>query len=189
MDNNISLFRLSVTETECDREYWVTRSWVSPELVERIRAADVLIVPWENFREGHPAQFPQGTTDFFRAMNNSIQGKQVGIAVEQSQYEEVVLHANRVRWPTIFVSSLLFPTLATFLGELAMKRVEDHVKTPVVSVKVIVEGRRGHCIEIDYAGPANDLASTLVNQAEKCLPRIESKPRPMPKPPESAAKR
>ena len=180
MDTKITLLRVDVSETEKDREYWATRPWVSDELVQRLRAADVLIIPWENFREGRPALFPQGTTDFLNTLVRHLPDKAFAVAVDKERFEEIALHARQTRWPTVMVTVVLLPLLVNVLTELTKKLIEEHPNEQKVQMRVLVEGKHGQCIEISYEGPANDLARTLTQQADKCLPQLEDTPRHVP---------
>ena len=180
MTGNRTLFKVDVSQTGRDREYWATRPWVSGELVQEIRAADVLLTPWENFRDGHPALFPQGTTDFARMLARHLTEKRIAVAIDTERFEEIALHARQLRWPTIMVTAVLLPLLVNILTEFGKKLLDEHPSDQTVQFSVIVEGRHRHCIEIDYKGPPNDLARMITEQAEKCLPRLEDKPRHVP---------
>jgi hypothetical protein len=180
METKTTLFRVDVSQTEKDREYWATRPWISNDASQKLRAADVLIIPWENFREGHPALFPQGTTDFLSSLVHRLPENAFAVAVDQEMFEEIALHARRVRWPTIMVTAVLLPLLVNVLTELAKKLIDEHPHEQSIQMHLLVEGKHGHCIEIDYDGPANDLARTLTEQADKCLPRLRDKPRHLP---------
>jgi len=174
---NNTLFSVDVSETDKDREYWATRSWISGEASRKVRAADLLVVPWEDFREGHAAQFPQGTTDFLRSLARLLPEQATTIAVNKELFEEIALHGRQTRWPTIMVTAVMLPLLVNALTELAKKLIDEHPNEQTVQINLIVEGKHGHCIEIDYKGPANDLTKTLTEQAGRCLSRLENKPR------------
>jgi len=170
-----TLFKVDVSSTERGREFWVTRAWVSATLAPQMRSADILIAPLVNFREGHEVLFPSGTTDFMRDVARELPGQLVIIAVDEGRYEEIVLHSKQVRWPTMLVSLLVFPLLVNALTEIAKKKwLDERSRRDTIELSVIVEGKKGHCIEIKYNGPADELAKTLLEQSEACLRRLEN---------------
>ena len=177
MNTNTTLFKVDVSETSKDREYWAMRPWVSAEARLNVRDADILLIPWEDFREGRPALFPQGTTDFLRTLTQHFPERALVLAVDKTRFEEIALHARQTRWPTVMVTAVLLPLLVNVLTELAKKLVEEHPSQQTVQIGLIVEGKHGHCIEIDYNGPVNEIARTLTEQANKCLAHLEDKPR------------
>lgn len=110
-----TLLSLNVSESEKDRGYWASRPWVSAMTAEKIRSADVLVVPWEDFRPESPALFPQGTTDFVGALKAGDLGA-VEVAVDQENYAEIALHADEWRLPTLVCSTVLLPILLNLLS-------------------------------------------------------------------------
>jgi hypothetical protein len=55
---NRTLYELVVAESDHGRAYWAERPWLSEGAKENIRSADVLIVPWVDFRPSHPIPLP-----------------------------------------------------------------------------------------------------------------------------------
>ena len=163
-----TLYEVRVKETDRNREYWVSRPWLD-ERRDEVREADILIVPWENFRNEEATLFPRGTTDI-AAKVREFSGLSVAIAVDRLAYKEIMLHSKEHRLPTIFVREILLPTLAGILATLAADAVLHGSPDDKVEVSVIVEGKQGRCISVEYKGPANRLAETVVQEAERCLP-------------------
>ena len=174
MSFDTTLFKVEVTITDRNRAFWVNKSWVSSDLAPTIRAADILVTPLVEFRLEHEALFPSGTTDFLRALKSELPEQGLVVAIDQDRYEEIALHSKQIRWPTLMLSAVILPLLVNALTEIAKKRLLDEPsKHATIEMSVIVEGHRGHCIEIKYNGPANDLAKTLLEQSDACLQMAE----------------
>lgn len=185
------VFSVKVSETSRDRDYWATRAWASERTRDNIRSADVLILPWENFRDNKPALFPQGTPKITRALCSDLRDKKIALGIDDKYYEEITLHADHIRWPTILVTSLLLPALASVIGNridralpgYSEEKTEERNQSKlaaadkIIELEVIVEGKRGHCISIKYEGPVNKVVDTVLAQATSCLPHVEAKPR------------
>ena len=69
---NKILFRLEVSETDRARAYWAAKPWATGELRDQIGSADLVIVPWEGFREDKPALFPECASDVIRTLSAEL---------------------------------------------------------------------------------------------------------------------
>jgi hypothetical protein len=127
-------FSVNVSEAHQNRAYWASRAGLTPFTVAEVRAADVLLVPWEG-RSGVESSFPGGTTEFFALLSSSFDGKKIAVAIDRDNYKELDLHGNEVRWPSIFVSAILLPALATVLGD----EVERLVNAPSPATAIELE--------------------------------------------------
>jgi hypothetical protein len=170
------LFRVEVAETRRNREYWATCSWVAPVRREEIRAADIIVVPWEDFRDGQKAVFPQGTTSLFRKFKEIFPDRRIAIAIEQGHYKEIALHAREWRLPALFISIALLPALSDVLATQANRWILSDPKEEKVLIEVIVEGSKGRCISISYEGPPDRLVQTLIELASRCFPEVPQDP-------------
>lgn len=171
-----TLFKLEVAETNRGRSYWATRPWLSSG--EAIRAADIIIVPWEKFREDRDALFPQGTGDFMKEIAADADGVRIAIAAEPDQYEEVALYANELRWPTVFVSVVALPLLINLLSARIDRIIEPDQKT--IEMEILVEGLQGKCLSIKYKGPPSTMLDNVLQHSKSCAAETD-KPKP-PKP-------
>ncbi len=175
---NRKLFQLEVSETDKNREYWVSRPWVGGNSQE-LRDADILLLPWENFREGHAALFPQGTPEFFRSLQASADLR-IAIAIDREKYEEIALHGRASRWPTILVSTVLVPVVVGIITNRLDAIVSSEIgisagasTDDTIEMELVIEGDSGKCISIKYNGPPGRLIETLVAESLRCLPSSE----------------
>lgn len=174
-DLSRTLFHVEVRETDKNRNYWATRSWVASDSPQ-VRNADIVLLPWENFRDGHPILFPQGTPDFLREIKENTNLK-IAIAVDRENYEEISLHGRALRWPTILVSSVILPivigVITNRIDEFISKGIDlgstDQIED-TIEMGLIIEGEHGRCISIMYKGPPSRLVETLVAESARCLP-------------------
>jgi len=169
MGLNRTYFRVDVSETEQDRNYWASRARLSAETIAGIRDAEVVLIPWEN-RGAEGLTFPTGTTEFYQALVKAMSQAKAAIAVDPEPYAELSLHADETRWPTLFVSTVFFGALANLLSGQIDKAMSSATPPATIELHVIVEKDHGKCISIDYKGPPDRLVDTLVAEAEHCLP-------------------
>jgi len=165
-----TVFSLSIAETDCSRDYWATREWVSPAAQADIRSSAIIAVPWENFRDGEKALFPQGTADVIALVRKAFNDKEIAVGIDREFYKEIALHGREWRLPTFLVTAVLVPALVQVLGN----RIDNALFSPTekdsVEVELIVEGSRGRCMSLKYKGPPSRLIETLTNETKNCFP-------------------
>jgi hypothetical protein len=166
-----TLFKVEVAESDKDRNYWASRSWLTSS--GEARAADILIVPWVDFRENKPALFPQGTGDFHRGLSSALTGQRLTIAIDRANYEEVALHADEPRLPTCLVTLVVLPFFINLLAANVDRWLNHQAPANVIEMEVIIEGEQGRCISIKYKGPPSEMVGTISGYVEKCRSRLD----------------
>jgi hypothetical protein len=169
-----TLFHVEVKESSQGRSYWLDRPWMQTQRLAA-RDADILVVPWENFREGFPAVFPQGTSQFVVQLREAT-GSTVAIAIDKDQYVEITLHSNVKRYATLLVTLVALPTVASTIGNLLSHAIEGAKPDDTVELKLLVEDHGDKCISIEYKGPPGRAVETVVKEAERCLPPAKEEP-------------
>lgn len=164
-----TILKIEVTETSRGRDYWATRPWAQ-EVSADIRAGDIVLVPWENFREGHAALFPQGAGEIYRGVLGALADKKVIVGIARTQYAEVALHGRAWWLPTFFVTALIFPALAQVLGNRLDEWLSDAKPKDTVHLELIVEGANGRCVAIKYDGPKDRLLYAVGDEVKRCFP-------------------
>lgn len=166
-DLSRTLFQVEVRESDKNRNYWANRPWASASS-GIIREADIVVVPWEDFRNGYPALFPHDTLSLFEEIQAGSK-LSVAIAVPEEDYKELSLHGRELRWPTLLVSGLILPIIATVLGNRIDSFLTDGFDPDTVEIEIIVEGDFGKCISIKYKGPPNRLKETILFEHQNCF--------------------
>jgi hypothetical protein len=170
MPLNRTLISFEAAETDKDRTYWLSRPWIKN--ADTLRSADILLVPWENFREGNSAIFPQGSADLYRELLRTVADRQIAVAIDQDNYVEIALHAEAKRLPTLFVTLVALPFVVNLLANKVDHWLNDSVSPPTAEIEIIVEGDWGHCLSIKYKGPPSEMIETISKQAANCMPKL-----------------
>lgn len=141
------------------------KRWVDDALRESLGKANVVIMPWENFRELDVPVFPDGTADFFQAIRNSSTLELLPeVAVVDEQYSEVALHADQVITPTLFVTSFFAPVVTKFVADWLARRLLERAKHSDVKFKMYIEDVHGNTRLFSYEGPVNSFDSLVSSQ-------------------------
>ena len=165
---NKSFLSINVSESEKNVDYWATRAYVDQALSEKVRSAEILVLPWEDFREGEPILFPNGTADVHKALLAAFSGD-VALLATPENYKEIALHANVSRWPKILVRQAALPILLGVMSNELDSAVFHHDQNVELHILIATQGQQ--CVQIEYKGPANDAVKTLEENAAKYCPK------------------
>jgi len=166
---------IEVVETEHDRQYWVSRPYISgQETRDTAHAADVLLFPWETFRDQRDL-FPQGTGDFFKYLEQKLPGKAVAIAIDGDKYKEITLHAHEFRLPSVLVKEALVAIVVSLAVDFLMHQHHVDQNKDIAQFEILVESPARPCIAVKYKGPVNQLSERILTEVDKCLAHPTSK--------------
>jgi hypothetical protein len=153
---------VEVRDSSISRKYLIGRPWVEAALQASLSAADVVFVPWEQFRDIEQPVFPSGTIELFRALQDSdVAPLTSEIAVPDELYSEVALHADIIFLPTLLVSSVVVPVAVNLISEWLKKRLLERAKDADVKFEMIVENPDGFAKSVRYEGPVGAFESLI----------------------------
>lgn len=168
---------ITVERTEKGREYWAKRPFVGDLIAGRIRDADLVIVPWEGFRDFDGPVFPVGTESFYTFMKENMpSGSIVEVAVDDDKYTEVALHGALVIVGTVLVTGLggiALNVISGLITEYVKSRFpkmfvpQASASADRIRVQVIVDSVSGGVLGMTYEGPPQLLESELADVFKK----------------------
>jgi hypothetical protein len=148
---------LSISETDQGRAFWIDQG-LARQYLERVSAADVLIVPLKDFRDGVRFVFHQDTAMFSRWLAEHLKGQAtIEVLADDDEYMELALHGAAHRFSTIIVSYVLAP----FVINLLSAYLYDVLKTnpgDAVELKIVIEDHECRAMQVDFKGEAKDFA-------------------------------
>lgn len=171
---------VSVAETVESKEFWIGQG-LAPGHEDALQAADVLIVPLKDFRQGVPVAFHQDTPALFRYLASELGDLKVEICSSEEEYVEVSLHSKSFRLSGMVVTYVVAPLLINLLSSY----IYDHLKAqPKDSVEVglIVEDHECKAFKFEFKGEAKDfhlLADQVGQMARDCEAKGGKKVRPV----------
>ena len=167
-----SLFEVVVKESNENRQFWLNQEWLQ-ERKKQVENAEILAVPWINFREDQPALFPLGSDDVVNELRR-FGGTVIDFAIDEINYREIMMHSDTYRLPKLFLKNIVLPALAGLLGNLMTEYLKAGAETDRVEVTLIIEGDHGKCISLDYKGPPTRLVETILSESNRCFPKSVS---------------
>lgn len=159
-----------ISETTEGRDYWLQQGLGSKHKNE-IRAADALIVPEKDFREGVPFVFHQDTMTLYQFIKtNLVDGISVEVCADNEEYLEISLHSSSIRLSKIVISYVAAPVIMGLLTNY----IYDHMKakpTDNVEASIVIEDNQCSAFKFDFKGEAKDfdlLADKVGELARNC---------------------
>jgi hypothetical protein len=168
MNPDRTLFSIEIAETRRDRAYWTFKPWVADELRDAIGSADVLVLPWEDFRQDKPALFPEGAADFVRGVRADLTSVKLELAIDKDKYEEIALYANEWRLPTLLCTSIILPILTGVVAN-HVDRWVSGTPEAIIELEVIIQKENHKCFSVKYKGPSTRIAETITDQMKACF--------------------
>lgn len=161
---------LTVSETPESKEYWLQQG-LGKGLEETLSAADALLVPEKDFREGVKFVFHQDTTTLFKYLSSQLLGDvSIEILSNDEEYLEISLHSSSFRLGKIVVSYVAAPLLVGLLTNYLYDQMKAK-PTDRVEASLVVEDHQCRSFQFSFQGEAKDfgfLADKVGELAKKC---------------------
>lgn len=173
---------LEVSATEKNSSFWLGQGLARQNFRE-VSAAEVLIVPFKDFREGVPFAFHQDTPSFARYLAKNLAGQaKIEVLADDEEYIEIALHGASIRLSTIVVSAVIAPVMINLLSSY----IYDELKAKpgdTVEMSLVIEDNHCRAMHVGFKGDAKDFVSAAdrVRQiARECMePKGRAAPQPL----------
>lgn len=123
------------------------------ELLDKIKAANILLLPYEDFRGYHNCLFPEQTYQFYTNLMKEAkkQNLSVEILVSDEDYKEIELHADVVNIADILIQWVIFPVVTGMISSYLYELVRQHKKKMNAKIKINVE-KNGKTKTVSFEG-------------------------------------
>lgn len=149
--NEKSKVRISDASVSFNEVY--QNSNLFPELLEKIKAADILLLPYADFRGYQNCLFPEQTYQFYTHLMKEAkkQSLTVDLAVSDEDYKEIELHADVVNIADVLIQWVLFPVVTGMISTYLYDLVRQRKKKMNANIKISVE-KNGKAKTIHFEG-------------------------------------
>lgn len=156
---------VTISDTDKTLEFFTNREWIDENTIVSLEAADIVFIPWVNFRDIDKPVFPNHTAELFRFIQEHAPAEvHSEVAVSDEEYSEVLLHADQIWLPdlwikagTVVVSSVLIPLTVNLLTEWIKHHWLERSKKADVTFELFINEPNGSVKKIRYVGPAEEL--------------------------------
>lgn len=134
--------------------------YISKTHYEKIKNAEIIVLPYDNFRNEKLNYYPESSMDYIDFLASYIEDK-IEYAVDDDNYNELELHSIDIRIPLMFIGKKV-------AIKIILKNIMNYVKnkrgnqSAVVTFELIQETEKGSTT-IKYKGPVEGLEKVIEN--------------------------
>lgn len=154
---------LMITESSVTFENFYSKDYFPKHLEGDIKKANMLILPFEGFRDFDKPVFPEETQKFFHFLREKGDPSLItDICISDEEYVELELHADLIVVPMIILSSFVLPVAINVVSDYISTKIESRNRNAELKVKAsftVVNGESSKIFE--YEGDAYKFKETF----------------------------
>lgn len=133
-----------------------------PELLEKIKSADILLLPYADFRGYQNSLFPEQTYRFYTYLMKEAkkQSLSVDLAISDEDYKEIELHADVVNIADMLIQWVLFPVAINMISSYLYDLVQQRKKKINANIKITVE-KNGKAKTVSFEGDIENFEKAM----------------------------
>lgn len=168
-----ALDNIKIYDTDISFEQIYNKDYIPKDYIEEIKKANLLILPYESFRDEGEILFPETTRDFFEYIKENTEDNIVAdIAISDENFQLIELHSAVIEVATLIVQFLVLPVATSMIASFLYELVKKHHRKPEdtsAKVQIIAEETATKKSKIIlYEGPVSGIKDAL-DQATKDL--------------------
>lgn len=155
---------LTVDEVNFNLENYISDFIKDKELENSVREANVLLLPYQRFKEVQGPLFPEAYSQFYDYLLENLKDSKVELCVEEDDYTEIALHDETINLGLILVTGIILPVISNLISAYIVS-LRDNKK---VNVKVsLIEKEGDKYRQFDYEGDSKYLTDTIETYLKK----------------------
>ncbi|MCT4477730.1 hypothetical protein N0U24_11255 [Peribacillus frigoritolerans] len=138
-----------------------SKPYFPKEYEEDIKKANLLLLPYEGFRDLKKPVFPEETMKFYKFLKEYDNEQLVGdICISDEEYAELELHADLITIASIIVMSGVLPVAVNVISNYLSEKLKSRKTELKVRVDItVVDGAKSK--SISYEGDADKFEETM----------------------------
>jgi hypothetical protein len=158
-------------DTDKDFRYWSSVAGLSGETRANILRADIVVVPYEGFRDHPGPLFPAGTAELFQFLKDNLpSGNEAELAVEDEDFRELSLHYDLVTIASCVVKAVAEPIVVKLMADWIAKRLGNRLNSSEVRASLTIvhtDGDQSKSVQFSYDGPAATFETVVKDALDK----------------------
>lgn len=152
---------LVITESNIDFGKIYSKSYFPKELEADIKQANMLLIPYEGFRNYDKPVFPEETMHFYNFIKEYENEELIGeICISDEDFVELELHADLISIADMVVNSGVLPIVIGLVTNYIDRKLQGHNTEAKVKVNITeVDGSKS--TNLYYEGDADKFEETL----------------------------
>lgn len=163
--------KIEVIDTELNFESIYSKPYIPVEYLNEIRSADILLIPYEKFRDSEICLFPEETSKLFTYLveKSKDHNYTIEICVSDENYNELELHSDVINIADILVNQytlgILINLISSYLYDKLRKynRKDSEVNTKInITVEMTKKSKM-----ISYEGSIENFERAMLKIEEQ----------------------
>ncbi|WGG46485.1 hypothetical protein [Rossellomorea sp. DA94] len=152
---------LVITESDLNFEKIYNKPYFPKKYEEDLKRANLLLLPYEGFRNFDSPVFPEQTMEFYKFIKDYEGDKLVGeISISDEDYAELELHADLINLADMIVNDAVLPIAIGLITNYLDRKIQGRKTKLKVKVKLTVVDR-DKSKSISYEGDADKFEETI----------------------------
>ena len=161
---------IQITESKENFDYWMNRDFIRSGLKEKLKSANLLIVPFEGFREYSGPIFSSGTEAAYGYLRkNSGNSLHVEICISPEDFKTLSLNSNIERLGKFVIASVVLPFALNLLASYVFQKIQSKDAESHITFSLVVVRPDKTSLEVKYEGPAEGFRERVEPLIEKAL--------------------
>lgn len=165
---------LVVDTAEDSREAIAERLRLPADIASRVKAAEIVVLPFEGWGDEPRPIFAEGAELTFKALQG--RGVAVEIAVSEADYREIALRGVIINFGRFICTKVGLPILIHCIQEHLAKRKAPSAEARLEILVEQIDGERKSTARLKYQGPAAILPTVLKDAARSLPPGLPPPP-------------
>lgn len=133
---------------------------------DNLKNANILLIPFENFREGYKILFSETTKEFFNYLKEAgDENIKPDVVCLDEDFKEIELHNADIIITSMLISNMVLPFLINLLSSFVYNKLTNIAQEPrSANVKFelyINNSSKSSTTKVKYNGPASEIERTL----------------------------
>lgn len=162
---------LSINKIEFDIDDIYKKPYIPSDKLKSIKNADVLLVPFEGYKDTNEPLFPEDTDRFYQYLKKS--GQKAELCISDNHFETLGLHSDLIEIATIVTNEFVVPVLLGLISSYLYDAVKSlfKKKNEVDSrIKLIVKKeKKNETVEVTFEGTVEEFGESIEKIKEEVL--------------------
>ncbi len=97
-------------------EEYIEKYIQSEYIKEELKKSDLILLPYENFRDQKGPLFPENFLNFYSYCKENFRDFNTEICIEEDDYKEIVLHSNDLNLGKWLVGAIITPVIVNLIS-------------------------------------------------------------------------
>ena len=155
---------LIVKESSDSFQNWIAKDYISRELKNELKQADVLIVPIENFRGIDNPVFPEGTEQLYTYLMKQFSSNDeynIDICIDDEDYMELALHDDLINLGYFVLTIGVAPIFVNLISDYISNKFLSYSQDRKIKTSISIVEDDGSSKEIKYEGDIEHFSSVI----------------------------